>query len=168
MMGTTGNLDWKCGFVMKPQTTTMEIDIRKMSVGGSLHCSIEEESVITFVAITTAVRLTSSYLQHQCAPSHTSTATGITLIPDTMKRAPQCQLNALRPDRGGGPDRVGEDSETGNRLKGSDVCLRHMLSLLFFFFPQKFSFSFLVTHAREPGLDRKLLCGWRRPSTLRH
>lgn len=126
---------------MKPQTTTMEIDIRKMSVGGSLHCSIEEESVITFVAITTAVRLTSSYLQHQCAPSHTSTATGITLIPDTMKRAPQCQLNALRPDRGGGPDRVGEDSETGNRLKGSDVCLRHMLSLLFFFFsPEIFIF----------------------------
>lgn len=45
----------------------------KMSVGGSLLCSIEQEPVITSVAITTATGLTSSYVQHHCVPSHTST-----------------------------------------------------------------------------------------------
>lgn len=121
------------------------------------HCSVELEPVITSVTITT-------YLQHHCVPSHTSTAMWDHTYPDAIKRAPQhvCQLNPLRPgDRGGGPDRAGEGRVTKNRLKGIHVWLRHMLSLHvfpFFSFPHNFTFSCISSRQRvRPGQKTPLL-----------
>lgn len=94
-----------------------------------------------------------------CSVTHLRCHVGLLLL--QMKCAPRhvCQPNPLHPsDRGGGPDRL-----TENRLKGSDVWLRHIPSLLFFSSQNFFLFSCLVTQA-----DRNLLCYRRRPSTLRH
>lgn len=83
---------------------------------------------------------------------------GITFMPDTMKHAPQhvWQLNPLHPDdRGGGPDRAGEDRVTENRLKGSDVWLRHMLSFRFFFSFSPEFFIFLPRNSRQRASPRQ-------------
>lgn len=137
-----------------------------MSVSGSLHCSIEQEPVITSVAITTAARLTSSYLQHHYGTSHTSTAmwdytysrydeTCTTTCVPAESSPPRWQRG--RPRQGGGGQGNWKQIER-------KWCLASSYALIAF----SFFFSPRFLHAREPALDRKLLCCWRRPSTLRH
>lgn len=157
---------WICNGNLKPQQ--WKETRKKCLVSGSLHCSIEQEPVITSVAITTAARLTSSYLQHHYGTSHTSTAmwdytysrydeTCTTTCVPAESSPPRWQRG--RPRQGGG-GRV-----TENRLKGSDVWLRHMLSLLLplFFFPPDF-----FTPESQPWTENSSVVGGDRARCVWH
>lgn len=155
---------WICNGNLKPQQWK---ETRKKCLSVVHSIVLEQEPVITSVAITTAARLTSSYLQHHYGTSHTSTAmwdytysrydeTCTTTCVPAESSPPRWQRG--RPRQGGGGQ--------GNwkQIEGK-WCLASSYALIaftfIFFFPR-------FLHAREPALDRKLLCCWRRPSTLRH